>query len=41
MWWDQIKQEKHLDERKVSWRQLKGYFKENYLSENYYERKIK
>jgi hypothetical protein len=20
MWWDQIKQEKHLDERKVLWR---------------------
>jgi hypothetical protein len=25
MWWDRIKQEKHLDEKKVSWKQFKGY----------------
>jgi hypothetical protein len=41
MWWDQIKKTKHLDERKVSWRQFKGYFQEKYLSWYYYERKIK
>jgi hypothetical protein len=26
MWWDQLKQAKHLDEKKVSWRKFKGYF---------------
>jgi hypothetical protein len=41
MWWDQLKQSKHLDEKKVSWRQFKGYFQEKYLSEHYYERKMK
>jgi hypothetical protein len=41
MWWDQLKQAKHLDEKKVSWRQFKGYFQEKYLFEHYYERKMK
>jgi hypothetical protein len=41
MWWDHLKKEKHLDERKVSWRQLKGCFQEKYLSEHYYDRKMK
>jgi hypothetical protein len=41
MWWDQLKKTKHLDERKVSWRQFKGYFQEKYLSNNYYKRKMK
>jgi len=35
------KQAKHLDEKKVSWRKLKGYFQEKYLFENYYDRKMK
>jgi hypothetical protein len=41
MWWDQLKQAKHLDEKRISWRQFKGYFQEKYLSEHYYERKMK
>jgi hypothetical protein len=41
MWWDQLKQEKHLDERKISWRKFKGYFQEKYLYEHYYEKKMK
>jgi hypothetical protein len=41
MWWDQLMQDKNLDEKKVSWRQFKGYFQEKYLSKNYYERKMK
>jgi hypothetical protein len=41
MWWDQLKKEKHLDERKVSCRDLEGYFQEKYLLENYYERNMK
>jgi hypothetical protein len=41
MWWDQLKQSKNLDEKRISWRQFKGYFQEKYLSEHYYERKMK
>jgi len=41
MWWDQLKKAKHLDEKRIAWRQFKGYFQEKYLSENYYERKMK
>jgi len=35
-----MKRAKHLDEKKVSWRQFKGYFQNKYLSKNYYERKM-
>jgi hypothetical protein len=41
MWWDQPKQSKHLDENRIPWRHFKGYFQEKYLSEHYYERKMK
>jgi hypothetical protein len=41
MWWDQLKQSKNHDEKRVAWRQLKGYFQDKYLSEHYYERKMK
>jgi hypothetical protein len=34
MWWDHLKKPKHLDERKVSWRQFKGYFQKKYLSKH-------
>jgi hypothetical protein len=26
MWWDQLEQAKNLDEKRISWRQFKGYF---------------
>jgi hypothetical protein len=41
MWWDKLNKSKHLDEKKASWRQFKGYFQEKYFSENYYERIMK
>jgi hypothetical protein len=41
MWWDQLKKAKHLDAKRISWRQYKGYFQEKYLSMHYYERKMK
>jgi hypothetical protein len=41
MWWDQLKQAKHLDEKMISCRQFKGYFQEKYLSKHYYESKMK
>jgi hypothetical protein len=40
MWWDQLKQSKHFDEKRISWRKFKGYFEEKYLSEHYYERNM-
>jgi hypothetical protein len=40
MWWDKLKQAKHLDEKRISWRKFKGYFQEKYFSEHYYERDI-
>jgi hypothetical protein len=41
MWWEKRNQSKHLDDKRVSWRQLKGYFKDKYLSEHYYDKKMK
>jgi hypothetical protein len=41
IWWDQIKKSKNLDEKRISWRWFKGYFQEKYLSEHYYEIKMK
>jgi hypothetical protein len=41
MWWDQLKQSKHIDEKRISWRQFKEYFQDKYFSEHYYERKMK
>jgi hypothetical protein len=41
MWWYQLKKSKHLDEKRISWRQFKGYFQEKYFFEHYYERKMK
>jgi hypothetical protein len=41
MWWDQLKQANNLDEKRILWRNFKGYFQEKYLSEHYYERKMK
>jgi hypothetical protein len=41
MWGDKLKKAKHLDEKRILWRNLKGYFQEKYLFENYYERKMK
>jgi hypothetical protein len=41
MRWDQLKQAKNVDEKRISWRQFKGYFHEIYLFKHYYERKMK
>ena len=41
IWWGHLKQENNLDEKRISWRQFKVYFKHKYLSEHYYERKMK
>ena len=41
MWWNNLKKAKNFDEKRISWRQFKGYFQEKYLSEHYYERNMK
>jgi hypothetical protein len=41
MWWDQLKKDKNLDEKRISWIQVKGYFQEKYFFEDHYERNIK
>jgi hypothetical protein len=40
MWWDQLKQVKHIDEKRISWREFKKYFQKKYLSEQYYDKKM-
>jgi hypothetical protein len=32
MWWDQLKQVKHIDEKIISWNEFKKYFQQKYLS---------
>jgi hypothetical protein len=40
IWWDQLMQVKHIDERRISWKQFKKYFQQQYLSEHYYDKKM-
>jgi hypothetical protein len=41
MWWDQFVQVKHIDEKKVIWREFKRYFQKKYLNKRYYDKKMK
>jgi hypothetical protein len=41
MQWDQFVQVKHIDEKKVTWREFKRYFPNKYLTKRYYEKKMK
>jgi hypothetical protein len=41
MWWDHPKQVKNIDEKRISRRKLKKYFWNKYLSEHYYDKKMK
>jgi hypothetical protein len=40
MWWDKLKEVKHIVEKRISWREFKKYFHKKYLSEQYYDNKI-
>jgi hypothetical protein len=40
MWWNQWKQVKHIDKKRISWKQFKKYFQEQYISEHYYDKKM-
>ena len=41
IWWQDLKLEKVLKEKQWEWSDFKKYFKKQYLSEIYYERKTK
>jgi hypothetical protein len=40
MWWDQLKQVEHINENRITWKQFKKYFQKEYLSENFYDKKM-
>jgi hypothetical protein len=41
MWWDQFVQVKHIDEKKVTWKEFKMYFQNKYLAKRYYDINMK
>jgi hypothetical protein len=41
MWWDHFVQVKHIDEKKVTWREFKNYSQNKYLTKHYYDKKMK
>jgi hypothetical protein len=41
IWWQDLKLAKGLKEKQLEWSDFKKYFKKQYLSESYYERKTK
>ena len=41
IWWEHHRQVKKINERKITWKQFKNYFKQKYLSDRYYDDKIK
>ena len=41
IWWKDIKKDKGIKERYVTWKTFKKIFKRKYLSEHYYEEKYK
>jgi hypothetical protein len=40
MWWDQLKQVEHVNESRITWKQFKKYFHKEYLSKNFYDKKM-
>ena len=41
IWWEHFKKVKKINERKTVWKQFEKYFKQKYLSDRYYDDKIK
>ena len=41
IWWEHFKQVKRINESKLKWKQFKKYFRQKYLSDKYYNDKIK
>jgi hypothetical protein len=40
MWWDYLKQVEHISENQITWKKFKKYFQKEYLSDNFYEKKM-
>ena len=41
IWWKHFKQVTKISERKLKWKWFQKYFKQKYLSDRYYDDKIK
>ena len=41
IWWEHFRQVKKINERNIVWKQFQKYFNEKYLSDRYYDDKIK
>ena len=41
IWWENFRQVKKINERKIVWKQFQKYFKENYIYDRYNDDKIK
>jgi hypothetical protein len=41
IWWEDLKEVKGLKESKLTWKQFEKYFRKAYLSEKYFDGKIK
>ena len=41
IWWEHLRQVKKINDRKIFWKQFKNHFKQKYLSNKYYDDKIK
>ena len=41
IWWEHFKKVKKINERNIVWKQFQKYFKQRYLSDRYYDDKIK
>jgi hypothetical protein len=40
MWWNQLNQVEHINQRGITWKQFKRYFHKEYLSEHFYDKKM-
>jgi hypothetical protein len=40
MWWVQLKQVEHINERRITWKKFKKYFQKEYLSDHFYHNKM-
>ena len=41
IWWEHFKQVRRINERRLKWKRFQTYFKQKYLSDRYYDDKIK
>ena len=41
IWWEHLRKVNKINDRKIMWKQFKKYFKQKYLSDRYYDDKIK